>query len=485
MQYLTAHHVFGITELIEKILLECDQKTLLTSACRVSKRWHSVIQTSTQIQQALYFLPVHDDARHAAKPVSNPRLMEHFTYFFSPRRAGQCHHVQGFPELDFYPMFDVRFPSVRAEPADQNTAETSEKPVNPERQDSSEEDDEDGNVGTASKPTTNGAKAGSSSGKQGNTSAGSHGNGSTSDPSAPSRGKHGNHRPSKWKSVTVWPPKDTAKLERYFREGASWRRMLVRQPPVKRLAYAERTLVDVNYAVHPHYDYYKALLESPTAAKPADASSLPMSITTPANASTGGLRMDTLYDTVHLNLSRMTIKDPRDNPEETFLESRFHVHWNGVPKSADCPDDRMRSQIRRAVGKAGKETVVVQILAAERPLNHRILTTPEVVQCFGPRFRSQEAVGDPHFLHKKGTHAITGPDWLKKKWVSDRIDDAGFMMHWTDMTDDFDDLDDFDEFEPFMFQDLLDHHMMGLHDYLYMDHDLGWDVWDEYYHDFP
>ena len=137
------------------------------------------------------------------------------------------------------------------------------------------------------------------------------------------------------------------------------------------------------------------------------------------------------------------------------------------------------------MGKAGKETVVVQILAAERPLNHRILTTPEVVQCFGPRFRSQEAVGDPHFLHKKGTHAITGPDWLKKKWVSDRIDDAGFMMHWTDMTDDFDDLDDFDEFEPFMFQDLLDHHMMGLHDYLYMDHDLGWDVWDEYYHDFP
>lgn len=470
-QCLAARRVFAITELIEKIFLECDQATLLTSVCRVSKQWHSIIQTSTPIQQALFFLPIQDNPRCPAGPMSNPILAKHFSYFFSTSRASQCHHVHGFPDLDFYAMFGVRFPSVRTEPVEpdgQDTTRMSTRSMRRANLLTSEEGD-DGN--------------GESDGQVDNVSTtASCGTTSSSDPPSSSSIRHKGPRAKKWKSITEWPEKDTAKLELYLREGASWRRMLVRQPPVKRLAYAERTLVEVNYALHPHYDYYKGLLESPTAVKSGPSGPLPMSVTTPFNVATGGLRMDTLYDTVHLNLSRTTIKDAADNPEETFLESRFHVFWDGVPKTLDCPDDRMRSQIRRAVGKAGKETVVVQILAMERPLNHRIPSTSEVVQSFGTRFRSQETVGDPHFVHKKGTHAITGPNWLKKKWVSDRVDEAGLMLHWADMTDEFDEFDEFDDFDAFLFQDFLDHHMMGLYDY--MDADFGWDVWDEHYHDF-
>ncbi|SPN97034.1 uncharacterized protein DNG_00550 [Cephalotrichum gorgonifer] len=477
--------VFGVTELMEKILLECDQETLLTSACRVSTRWHSVIQTSTLIQQALFFLPIHENPKCSMDPLKNPILEKHFAYFFSSRNTSQCHHIHGLPEMDFYTMFDVRIPPFRAEAIDPNAQHgtgTRDHPVDLDRVFTGEGDtgDDDGDGDTKNTSETNGPMTTGLSSQGDKTPVASTNTSDLPDSSCP---RHSNPQPAKWRPVAQWPTRDTAKLERYLREGASWRRMLVRQPPVKRLAYAERTLVDVNYAVHPHYDYYKALLESPTTTRAVGMAALPMSITTPANVATGGLRMDALYDTVHLNLSRMTIKDPAEKPEETYLESRFHVCWSGVPKSLDCPDDRMRTQIRRAVGKAAKETVVVQILAVERPLNHRMPATLQLVRCFGTRFRSQEAVGDPHFVHKRGTHAITGPDWLKKKWVSDRIDDAGFLLHWTDMSDELDEFDEFDDFDAFLFQELLDHHMMGLDDYLDTDHDFGWDPWDEQYLD--
>ncbi|KAI0146884.1 hypothetical protein GGR57DRAFT_478651 [Xylariaceae sp. FL1272] len=46
--------VFPIPELLESILLHLDQKTLLLSALRVCKTWHTLINTSTPIQQILY-----------------------------------------------------------------------------------------------------------------------------------------------------------------------------------------------------------------------------------------------------------------------------------------------------------------------------------------------------------------------------------------------------------------------------------------------
>lgn len=54
--------VFGTAELLEAILLRLDLTTLLVSASRVSKSWHAAITTSPSIQQALYFRPATGEA---------------------------------------------------------------------------------------------------------------------------------------------------------------------------------------------------------------------------------------------------------------------------------------------------------------------------------------------------------------------------------------------------------------------------------------
>ncbi|RYP78148.1 hypothetical protein DL769_003229 [Monosporascus sp. CRB-8-3] len=53
--------VLSIPELLETILLHLDMTTLLVSATRVNKTWKAVISTSVLIQQALYFQPISTD----------------------------------------------------------------------------------------------------------------------------------------------------------------------------------------------------------------------------------------------------------------------------------------------------------------------------------------------------------------------------------------------------------------------------------------
>ncbi|KAI1780999.1 hypothetical protein F4818DRAFT_23132 [Hypoxylon cercidicola] len=55
--------VLSIPELLEAILLHLDMATLLVSATRVNKTWQAVIYTSVLIQQALYFQPVSTEAQ--------------------------------------------------------------------------------------------------------------------------------------------------------------------------------------------------------------------------------------------------------------------------------------------------------------------------------------------------------------------------------------------------------------------------------------
>jgi hypothetical protein len=50
--------VFSTTELVEAILLQLDMKTLLVSAMRVNKMWCGTINNSPSLQQALYFKPM-------------------------------------------------------------------------------------------------------------------------------------------------------------------------------------------------------------------------------------------------------------------------------------------------------------------------------------------------------------------------------------------------------------------------------------------
>lgn len=59
--------VFTTTEILEAILLYLDMTTLLVTASRVSKTWNNVIATSPAIQRALYFRPISREACQASE----------------------------------------------------------------------------------------------------------------------------------------------------------------------------------------------------------------------------------------------------------------------------------------------------------------------------------------------------------------------------------------------------------------------------------
>jgi len=72
--------VFSTQELLENILVFADPRTLLTSAQRVCRSWHSTISTSSPIQRALFFQPAHD--HDESELVKNPFLDEAFPSLF-------------------------------------------------------------------------------------------------------------------------------------------------------------------------------------------------------------------------------------------------------------------------------------------------------------------------------------------------------------------------------------------------------------------
>lgn len=55
--------VLSLPELLEAILLHVDMTTLLVSVSRVNKSWNSVVSTSPALQQALYFRPAPSDGQ--------------------------------------------------------------------------------------------------------------------------------------------------------------------------------------------------------------------------------------------------------------------------------------------------------------------------------------------------------------------------------------------------------------------------------------
>jgi hypothetical protein len=57
-QSASVENVFGFPHLAEKILLHMRIKDLLVNAQRVSKQWKAVIDSSTRLQQALFFKPL-------------------------------------------------------------------------------------------------------------------------------------------------------------------------------------------------------------------------------------------------------------------------------------------------------------------------------------------------------------------------------------------------------------------------------------------
>ncbi|CAI4216655.1 unnamed protein product [Parascedosporium putredinis] len=404
----------------------CEPAETLTSSKRArTARWHSIIQTSASIQKALFFLPIQTNpGEPEVRPVKNPILEKHFMYFFSASKLSQCRHTQGFPDLDFYTMFDVRLPHITTEPVSPTIGPLTDIPddhTDAEVLYSDGGDGEDEDTFGISTKLTEAILAHRAirSTRQHNADEAA----GTGSYEAESGYPVADALP-KGRPIINWPEQDDRKLQRYLCEGASWRRMLVRQPPAQRLGYGERTHVNVNYLAHPYFDYYRGAVEVPVVSKrPEPPGAPPLSVTTPSTVSTGGIRMAELYDLVQLNLSRMSIQDPGADIEETFLESTFQVYWSGTPSRRECPDEVLRKQIKRLMGRSRTDTIVVQIAATERPLHYGHPLGYQVANCFGPRFRSREAVGDPHHLHRRGINAITGPSWLKKNPLFDGAPD--------------------------------------------------------------
>ncbi|KAL3438220.1 hypothetical protein BDV09DRAFT_118507 [Aspergillus tetrazonus] len=63
----------SIPELLEQILLHLDMQDLLTSAQRVNKRWQHIISTSPRLQQTLFFRPIAPPARPSRQYTAFPK----------------------------------------------------------------------------------------------------------------------------------------------------------------------------------------------------------------------------------------------------------------------------------------------------------------------------------------------------------------------------------------------------------------------------
>ncbi|RAL08536.1 F-box protein [Aspergillus homomorphus CBS 101889] len=70
-------------ELLELILAQLDIRTLLTSAQRVSRSWHALIQDSHPLQEALYFRPIKPECSTADQRTTNPLLAQAFSPIFT------------------------------------------------------------------------------------------------------------------------------------------------------------------------------------------------------------------------------------------------------------------------------------------------------------------------------------------------------------------------------------------------------------------
>ncbi|KAK3987353.1 hypothetical protein QBC44DRAFT_360855 [Cladorrhinum sp. PSN332] len=103
--------LFSTVELLERVLLELDMRTILTVAQRVHPHWHKVITTSPAIQQHLFFRPINVPSGSSPIPIQNPLLASDFYAFFrtwAPKaRATIWQHRDRVLPLSFRPTGDI------------------------------------------------------------------------------------------------------------------------------------------------------------------------------------------------------------------------------------------------------------------------------------------------------------------------------------------------------------------------------------------
>ncbi|KAM0814533.1 putative F-box domain-containing protein [Seiridium cardinale] len=87
-------NVFSIVELLEAILLQVDMATLLVSASRVSRAWHNVMMNSIAIQQALYFKPTPAKTHKHKTHKSTQEGAQ------APRQSSTCEEPDEIPQLN-------------------------------------------------------------------------------------------------------------------------------------------------------------------------------------------------------------------------------------------------------------------------------------------------------------------------------------------------------------------------------------------------
>jgi hypothetical protein len=91
----SAQIVISIPEILELILLQLDNQTILTAAQRACRAWRELIHGSSSLQKALFFLPEGHCGREDEK-AQNPLLVQRFPYFF----FGKEEPVSLLPSLD-------------------------------------------------------------------------------------------------------------------------------------------------------------------------------------------------------------------------------------------------------------------------------------------------------------------------------------------------------------------------------------------------
>ncbi|KAK4624253.1 hypothetical protein CLAFUW4_06077 [Fulvia fulva] len=100
--------VFNTTELLEKILLRTDMKTLLL-AQRVCRKWKAVIGASSTIQKKLFMVPVSNIEEAFRLGILRPPPFNAPITRHAPKRLGLPH---SFEEIDLLgPMFDFTWHS--------------------------------------------------------------------------------------------------------------------------------------------------------------------------------------------------------------------------------------------------------------------------------------------------------------------------------------------------------------------------------------
>lgn len=85
----------SIPEILESILLQLDNQTLLTAAQQTCRAWRELIYGSLSLQKALFFLPEEHCGRKDEERTQNPLLVQRFPSFF-----GHTKSVSLLPSLD-------------------------------------------------------------------------------------------------------------------------------------------------------------------------------------------------------------------------------------------------------------------------------------------------------------------------------------------------------------------------------------------------